>query len=146
MRRLLLRWTLIGLGFAAFIGVSLAVVFSPALSLWAVQWFTYDRHFQLIRITATPDQKRCPNEPRRIFVQIRNGSSRRVVESSFYLNAYRAGRAVDLSNGGEWSADSIQPGGMLGICAPAVLLADAVGEDPKTFLWSAGLSWVRFGN
>ena len=145
-RGVFFKWTLIALGSAAFIGIPLAVVFTPLLGTWAVQWFTYDMHFRLIQIAATADRKECPDAASPILVEISNGSSRTVVETSFYLNARRSGRSFDASNGGEWTGRVIPPGGTLKICAPAVLIEDATGHDPQGFVWSAGLSWVRFGD
>ena len=140
------KWVLICLGLLVFIGTLLAIVFTPLLATWVVQWSTYDVHFRRIQITATPDRKGCPALDRPILVEIRNGSSRAVVEASFYLNAKRPGQSFDASNGGEWTGGVIPPGDALKVCAPAVLVEDSAGEDPQGFVWSAGLSWVRFGN
>jgi hypothetical protein len=145
-RGLLFKGTLIGVGVALCTAIALAVSFAPLLGFWATQWFTYDRHFQSIRISATPRGKECPDAAKPILVEITNGSSRTVVESSFWLNATRPGSSFDVSNGGEWNGDIIAAGETLRTCAPAALIEDATGEDPQRFSWSAGLSWVRLEN
>jgi hypothetical protein len=142
----LFKWALICAGLAVFIGTPLAIVFTPLLSTWVVQWFTYDLHFKRVQITATHDRKQCSDAASPIVVAIKNGSSRTALESSFYLNAVRPGRSFDVSNGGEWTGRPIPPGETLKICAPAVLIKDAAGENPQDFVWSAGLSWVRFAD
>lgn len=146
VRGVLFKWILICLGLAVFIGTSLAIVFTPLLGTWVVQWFTHDVHFRRMQIAAAPDRKQCPDAVSPILVEIKNGSSRTVVQSSFYLNAVRPGRSFDASNGGEWTGRAIPPGETLKICAPAVLIEDGTGEDPQGFVWSAGLSWVRFAD
>jgi len=140
------KWLLIGLGTAGFIGTPLAILFTPVLGFRAAQWFRYDRHFQRIQITAMPDRKQCPDDAGPILVEIKNGSSRTLVEASFYLNAARPQHSFDVSNGGQWSEDIIPPGETRKTCAPAVLIGDATAEDPRALLWRAGLSWVRFAD
>ena len=144
--RPLLKWTLVGLGFAVLIGVAVAVVFAPLLGSWVGHWFTYDRHFERIQITASPDRKQCPDRARPILVEVTNGSSRPVVEWSFYLDAQRPGLGVDASNGGQWSGSVVPPATTLKMCAAAVLIDDAAGQEPQAFVWRAGLSWVRFSD
>jgi hypothetical protein len=140
------KWLLIGLGIAGFLGTPLAILFTPVLGPWAVQWFTYDRHFKRIQITAIADRNQCAEGAGPILVEITNGSSRTVAESSFYLDAMRPGHSFDVSNGGQWSGYIVPPGATLKICAPAVLIGDAAAADPRALLWRAGLSWVRFAD
>jgi hypothetical protein len=143
-RSMLFKWAVKALGLALFVSSPVAIMFATLWSLSAARWFTYDRHFGRIHVTATPDQKQCPDAATPILVEVRNGSSRTVVESSFWLNATRPGSSFDKSNGGEWNGSIIPPGATLKICTPAVLLGNPSGENPQSFVWSAGLSWVRF--
>jgi hypothetical protein len=141
---MLFKGTVKALVLALFVSSPVVIMFATLWGLSAARWFTYDRHFGRIHVTAAPDRKQCADADKPILVEIKNGSSRTVVESSFWLNATRPESSFDLSNGGEWNRNLIPSGATLKICTPAVLIGNHAGEDHQSFLWNAGLSWVRF--
>ena len=143
-RSRLMKRIVIALGLTMIVGISVSVIFAPVMAGWLIQWFTYDRHFRNVQITATPDRKQCPDTAKPILVEIRNGASRTVVETAFWVNATRPGSSADVSNSGQWTFDTISSGKTLNTCTPAALIGDAADEDPQNFRWSAGLSFVRF--
>jgi hypothetical protein len=141
----LLKWTIIAVvGFTVLFGTAVVTMYASLWSFSAAQWFTYEQHFRHVHITATPDRKQCPDAGKPISVEIKNRSSKTVVEWWFWLNATRPGSSFDVSNGGEWKRGIIPPGETLKACASADLIEDATRDDPRSLLWSAGLSAVRF--
>jgi hypothetical protein len=139
-----MKWTVIAFSLTIIVGISVGVIFAPVMAGWFIQWFTYDRHFRNVQISATPDRNQCPDTAKPILIEIRNGSSRAVAETAFWVNATRPGSSFDVSNSGQWTSDTILSGKTFKTCTPAALIGDATDEDPQNFRWSAGLSSVRF--
>ena len=140
------RWHLPALVLGGAIAASLAVILPPLFGPWLTHWWAYRRHFARMEIDAAFDPGQCSAPGRPILIQVKNASTKTVVELSFYVNASRRGEARDVSNGGEWNGNGILSGGTLKICTPAVLIGEAAGEDPRNFVWQARLSWVRFSD
>jgi len=120
----------------AFAGLLLTLT---AASIYAAQWWTYDRHAAKIRASVQIDKAQCPEDALPVHVEIFNGSSATIENTHIYLSARRPGRSADVGDQLPIDFEAIvPPAKTLFSCFEAHIAGPFQEEnlDPRTLQWS----------
>jgi hypothetical protein len=120
--------------------VSLLLTLTAA-SIYAAQWWRYDRHAAKIGASVQIDNARCPDDALPVHVKIFNGSSATIENTHIYLSARRPGRSTDVGDQLPIDFDAIvPPAKTLVACFPGRIAGPFQAEnlDPRTLQWSVG--------